>query len=313
MTATKITLREVALRDGLQGVQAHLQTSVKCDWILLASAAGVRHVEVGAFVAATRLPEIADTAEVVAFARTEPGLAVSVMVRDFAGAQRALAAAVEQLSLPIAASESHNRANVGKASAKMLDELRHIRVGRDASNKETRIEVAIGTAFGCALEGAVAPAKVARLVDDSLAAGADGVILADSFGYARPAAVRESFSQAIRLAGVERLSGHFHATEDGGVANVMAACELGVTRFDASLAGIGGCAFLPGSAGNVALDRLVEECAKREIATGIDPFTLRELRRFVGTQTGLAALVRARRDGQLTLQTGMPGVPNDCL
>jgi len=179
-----ITLREVGLRDGLQGVQAHLQTAVKCDWILLASAAGVREVEVGAFVAPERLPQMADTAEVVAFARTEPGLSISVMVQDLDGAQQALAAGVDLIGLPIAASESHSRANVGKTPAEMLVELCRIRAARDAAGSTARIEVAIATAFGCALEGEIAPARVMQLLEACFESGADRVNLADTFGRA---------------------------------------------------------------------------------------------------------------------------------
>jgi hydroxymethylglutaryl-CoA lyase len=288
--AASITLREVGLRDGLQGVQASLQTAAKCDWILLASAAGVRDVEVGAFVRPERLPQMADTAEVVQFAKTERGLTISVMVQDLEGAHEALDAGVDLLGLPIAASDSHSRANVGKTSAEMLAELRRIRAVRDAARSSTRIEVAIATAFGCALEGPIAPPRVLQLLNACLESGADCVNLADSFGHANPTAVRELFSRAIQVAGAERLSGHFHATEDGGVANVLAAQELGVSRFDVSLAGIGGCAFLSGSSGNVALDSVVAECARHGIETGIDLQTLRELRRYVGARTDHALL-----------------------
>lgn len=288
-----VTLREVGLRDGLHSFKTPLPTLVKFDWVLLGYAAGLHEIEVGSFVRPDVLPQMADTAEVVAFAKTVPDLVVSVLVHDRAGARDALAAGVDLLTLPISASAAHCVANVGKTPEQMLAELRAICAERDALGSRCRVEAGIGTAFGCALEGDVAPDKVLRLVQASLDAGVECIGLSDTIGAARPEAVRSLFAQARRIAGNTQLSAHLHDTGDQALPNVTAALEAGVERFDASLAGIGGSSFLPDIGGNVSIEAVTSLLAGRGVDTGIELARLRELNTFVRKQPDAQGLFDA--------------------
>ncbi|MDD2545437.1 MAG: hydroxymethylglutaryl-CoA lyase [Burkholderiaceae bacterium] len=271
-------VREVGLRDGLQSLETVLPTARKCAWIAAAFAAGQREIEVGSFVPARLLPQLADTAEVLAYAKTLPGLVATVLVPNLKGAERALECGADLLLLPLSASHAHSLANLRKTPDEVVAEMARIRAARDASGKKTLIEGGVGTAFGCTLQGAVKPAEVLRLMMALLDAGADRVSLADTVGYANPRAVAELFEQAIQLAGERFCCGHFHDTRGLALANVYAALQVGVTRFDASLAGIGGCPHAPGASGNAATEDLAFMLAACGVDTGLDIPALLALR-----------------------------------
>jgi hydroxymethylglutaryl-CoA lyase len=276
--SSAVVIREVGLRDGLQSIATILPTRRKIEWIRRAYDAGQREIEVGSFVPARLLPQMADTPEIVGFARTLPGLFVSVLVPNLRGAEAAFAAAADLLLLPISASHVHSRANVRKEPDAMIAELAQIRALRDSSGARTLIEGGIGTAFGCTMQGHVDPKEVLRLMGRALDAGADRVSLADTVGYADPAAVTALFEQAVTLAGPRFWCGHFHDTRGLALANVYAALRVGVTRFDASLGGIGGCPHAPGASGNVATEDLAYMLASMGRPTGIDLRMLLPLR-----------------------------------
>ncbi|MFZ4284819.1 hydroxymethylglutaryl-CoA lyase [Variovorax sp. HJSM1_2] len=262
-------IREVGLRDGLQSLATILPTPHKCEWIQAAYAAGQREIEVGSFVPARLLPQLADTAELVAFAKTLPGLFTSVLVPNLRGAEAAITAQADLLLVPLSASHAHSLANLRKTPDEVVAELAKIRATRDAAGSKTLIEGGVGTAFGCTLQGRVEPAEVLRLLQALLDAGADRVSLADTVGYADPAQVRSLFAQARQLAGERFWCGHFHDTRGLGLANVLAALDVGVTRFDACLAGIGGCPHAPGASGNVSTEDLAYMLASMGIHTGL--------------------------------------------
>ena len=264
------TIREVGLRDGLQSIKSVLPTRHKLEWIRAAYAAGQRELEVGSFVPARLLPQLADTAELVAYAKTLPGLVVSVLVPNLKGAQRALECEADLMLLPLSASHAHSLANLRKTPDEVVAEIGRIRAARDASGARTVIEVGMSTAFGCTLQGRVEPAEVLRLLQAVLDAGADRVGLADTVGYADPAMVRSLFEAGFKLAGKRLACGHFHDTRGLGLANVYAALQTGVTRFDACLGGIGGCPHAPGASGNVATEDLAYMLASMGIPTGVD-------------------------------------------
>ncbi|HVO88258.1 MAG TPA: hydroxymethylglutaryl-CoA lyase [Casimicrobiaceae bacterium] len=265
-----VCIREVGLRDGLQSIAQVMPTEHKTQWIAAAYAAGQREIEVGSFVPARLLPQLADTMAVVAFARTLPDLCVSVLVPNLKGAEHALQSGAHVMLLPLSASRAHSRANLRKEPDEVVGEIARIRAARDAARSRCIIEVGISTAFGCTIQGRVDPQEVLRLVAAALDAGAERVGLADTVGYADPAMVSELFDQARRIAG-ERLScGHFHDTRGLGMANVYAAWQCGVTRFDATLGGIGGCPHAPGASGNVATEDLAYLFASMGVATGQD-------------------------------------------
>ena len=271
-------IREVGLRDGLQSIQTILPTARKCEWIADAYAAGQREIEVGSFVPAKLLPQLADTAELLAFAKTLPGLSASVLVPNLKGAERALEGDADLMILPLSASHEHSLANLRKTPDEVVAELSRIRAARDASGKKTLIEGGVGTAFGCTLQGEVKPAEVLRLMQALLDAGADRVSLADTVGYADPNAVSKLVEQALRIAGDKFCCGHFHDTRGLALANVYASLQLGVRRFDASLAGIGGCPHAPGASGNASSEDLAFLLEATGVSTGIDINQLLALR-----------------------------------
>ncbi|GAC1390423.1 MAG: hydroxymethylglutaryl-CoA lyase [Variovorax sp.] len=264
----RVAIREVGLRDGLQSVARVMPTEQKLEWIRLAYQAGQREIEVGSFVPARLLPQLADAGEVLAYAMTLPGLVASVLVPNLQGAERAIDAGAPLLLLPLSASRAHSLANLRKTPDDVLTEIGRIRAARDAAGARTLIEVGISTAFGCTIQGRVEPAEVLRLVKAALDAGVDRVGLADTVGYADPRMVRELFELVLPVAGERLNCGHFHDTRGLGLANVYAALELGISRFDACLGGIGGCPHAPGASGNVATEDLAYMLASMGIATG---------------------------------------------
>lgn len=292
-----MVVREVGLRDGLQSIQTILPTECKREWIRAAYEAGQREIEVGSFVPPRLLPQLADTAELVHFAKTLPDLFVSVLVPNLKGAERAIAAQADLMLVPLSASHAHSLANLRKTPDEVVAEVARIRAVRDAAGSRTLIEGGIGTAFGCTLQGAVEPAEVLRCMQALLDAGADRVSIADTVGYANPAAVRDLFGQARKIAGEKFCCGHFHDTRGLALANVYAAMETGVARFDATLAGIGGCPYAPGASGNAASEDLVFMLGGMGIATGIDINRLLALRArlagWLATETLHGTLWRA--------------------
>jgi hydroxymethylglutaryl-CoA lyase len=274
----RVVIREVGLRDGLQSLRTILPTAHKMAWVRAAHAAGQREIEVGSFVPARLLPQLADTAEVLAFAKTLPGLRASVLVPNLKGAERAIEHGADLMILPLSASHAHSLANLRKTPDEVVGELARIRAARDAAGSTCLIEGGVGTAFGCTIQGEVKPAEVLRLMQALLDAGADRVSLADTVGFADPAAVARLFEQALRLAGERFCCGHFHDTRGLALANVHAAVQLGVARFDASLAGIGGCPHAPGASGNAATEDLAFMLEAMGIDTGLDLAALLALR-----------------------------------
>lgn len=271
-------IREVGLRDGLQSIATILPTEHKREWIRAAHAAGQREIEVGSFVPARLLPQLADTAELVAFAKTLPGLFVSVLVPNLRGGENAMAAEADLMIVPLSASHAHSLANLRKTPDDVVGEVARIRAARDSTGSSTLIEGGVGTAFGCTIQGQVEKSEVLRLLQALLDAGADRVSLADTVGYADPAMVRDLFEEALKIAGERFWCGHFHDTRGLGLANVYAALEVGVNRFDACLAGIGGCPHAPGASGNVSTEDLAYMLGSMGIATGVDIARLLALR-----------------------------------
>lgn len=264
----RAVIREVGLRDGLQSIATVMPTATKLEWIRGAYDAGQREIEIGSFVPARLLPQLADTAEVLAFAKTLPGLIASVLVPNLKGAERAMDCGAEFMLLPLSASHAHSLANLRKPPDEVVDEIKRIVDARDARGAHTKIEVGMSTAFGCTIQGRVEPSEVVRLVKAVLDAGADAVGLADTVGYADPAMVRSLFEAVLPVAGDKLNCGHFHDTRGMGLANVYAALELGISRFDACLGGIGGCPHAPGASGNVATDDLAFMLASMGIESG---------------------------------------------
>ena len=224
------------------------------------------------------LPQLADTAELVAIAKTLPRLHVSVLVPNLSGAEAAIASGAHGMVLPLSASHAHSLANLRKTPDEVVAEAARIRAARDAAGSRMILEGGVGTAFGCTLQGEVKESEVLRLMQALLDAGCDRVSLADTVGYADPAAVQRLFTKARAIAGDRLWCGHFHDTRSLGLANVYAALLTGVNRFDACLAGIGGCPHAPGASGNVATEDLAYLLRSIGLDTGIDLPALLALR-----------------------------------
>ena len=278
-----IILREVGLRDGLQAIARVLPTAHKLQWLREAHAAGLREIEVGSFVPARLLPQLADTAELVSEALQLPGLVVSVLVPNLKGAQHALDSGAHAMLLPLSASHAHSLANLRKTPDEVVADIARIRALVDASGSRCLLEVGMSTAFGCTIQGAVPEPEVMRLLRAVLDAGADRVGLADTVGFADPLQVSRLFSQAFEIAGDRLACGHFHDTRGLGQANVFAAWQAGVRRFDGCVGGIGGCPHAPGASGNVATEDMAYLFRSMGVPTGVDVEALLALRQQLST------------------------------
>lgn len=266
----QILVSEVGPRDGLQSIAAVMPTAAKRRWIAALAAAGLREIEVCSFVPAKLLPQMADAGEVVAGARLLPGLSVAALAPNLRGAQAAFEAGAQKITLPVSVSEAHSLANVRKSHAQMRDEVRAVVALRNASYPDVALEAGLSTAFGCTLSGAVPDADTLSMAADMARLGVDEIGLSDTTGYANPAQVRRLF-RALHAEVGERAGGaHFHNTRGQGLANVVAALEAGVTTFDASQGGLGGCPYAPGATGNIVTEDLVFLLESMGLDTGID-------------------------------------------
>ena len=268
-----VLVSEVGPRDGLQSIAPVMPLAAKEAWIAAEAAAGVREIEVGSFVPAKLLPQLADTAEVVAFARTIPGLTFAVLVPNLKGAEAAVRSGVHKITIPLSVSETHSLKNVRRTHAQMLDEVRAIvaLLRSLPADQRPKFEGGLSTAFGCTLEGRVPADRVVRLADALMEAGCDEVGLSDTTGYAHPAQVRALVTRVRATVGSHALCGlHLHNTRGLGLANVLAGLEVGITTFDSSLGGLGGCPFAPGASGNIVTEDLVFMLEAMGLRTGID-------------------------------------------
>lgn len=279
--STGIIIRDTSLRDGLQNIARVVPTDIKLQWLHGLYEAGFREIEVGSFVPPKLMPQLADTAQIVAAARKLPGLLVSVLVPNLRGAQAAIEHEADLMVLPISASHAHSLANLRKTPDQVVEEIRRIREEIDASGSACRLEAGISTAFGCTIQGHVAHEEVLRLVEAVMDAGVDQVSLADTVGYADPRQIGSLFTKTLAIAGDRLMCGHFHDTRGLGLANVMACLDAGITRFDVCVAGIGGCPHAPGASGNVCAEDLVYLMHSMGLPTGIDFDRLLALREQV--------------------------------
>ncbi len=273
MTDIDILVSEVGPRDGLQSIDRIMSTAAKKAWITAEAAAGLREIEVGSFVPAKLLPQLADTAEIVAHARTIPGLTVAVLVPNAKGAAAAIAAGAHKITLPLSVSETHSLANLRRTHAQVLVEAKTIAdmIKTLPDGERPHFEGSLSTVFGCTLEGAIPDAQIARLAEGLMAAGCDEVGLSDTTGYADPSAVKRLIALVKRAAGDDALTGiHLHNTRGLGLANALMALECGLTTLDSSLGGLGGCPFAPGASGNIVTEDLCFMLAAMGLRTGID-------------------------------------------
>jgi len=290
----RVLVSEVGPRDGLQSVKATMPTHLKIRWIQALAAAGLQEIEVGSFVHPKLLPQMADAREVVQAARQIPGLTVLALVPNLMGAQRAIEAGAHKITIPVAASQLHNMANVRMTCEQSIDAVREICRLRDelaSAPGLSRVDVegGIASAFGCTREGPVSEDWVFEMADRLAQAGVDSIGLSDSVGFANPVQVRRMFTRLNAMLGEKAGGAHLHNTRGQGLANVVAALEAGVRTVDSSQGGIGGCPYAPGATGNIVTEDLVYLLESMGYDTGID----------------IDALVAARA----LLEEGLPGEP----
>jgi hydroxymethylglutaryl-CoA lyase len=283
-----VKVREVGPRDGFQNEPEVLPTAAKIRLIELLGATGLRRIEVTSFVRPDVIPQLADAEEVLDAVRLPAEVAVSVLIPNERGLERALAhrERFQEINGFLSASETHNRKNVGRSVAESLSGLG--RVFARSRAEGLRCEGVISTSFGCPYEGHVPVERVIEIARELVHLGAQEVGFGDTTGMANPVQVREFFGRALsELAGVE-LTAHFHNTRGQGLANVLAALEAGVESFESSFGELGGCPVPAGATGNIATEDLVSMLHEMGIETGVDLGALLEASRAAQTALGRA-------------------------
>jgi len=271
MNDIDILVSEVGPRDGLQSIGSVLPTAVKNTWIRAQAEAGFREIEVGSFVPPSVLPQMADTAEVVTAARTIAGLSVAVLVPNLKGAENAVRAGADKISIPFSVSETHSLKNVKRSHEQMFEEVRRIAELVASLDDKPHFEAGLSTAFGCTIEGPVSEDLVVRSAERLMECGVAEVGLSDTTGYANPEQVKRLVRKVQSAVGKENITGvHLHNTRGLGLANALAAIEEGITTIDSSLGGIGGCPFAPGASGNIVTEDLVFMLQAMGLETGVD-------------------------------------------
>ena len=278
-------IREVGLRDGLQLVKTILSTEQKLEWCRRAAQAGVAEIEVTSFVPPKVVAQFVDADAVARGVTMIGGFTAAALVPNLRGAERAFETGIAKINYVLSASEAHNQANVRRSTQESLDDFVRIVALRDEVAKGNKGKISIGagiaTAYGCTISGAVSEKRVVQIAEQLARSGADEIIVADTVGYANPAQVERLMRAIGRAVGSRPVACHFHDTRGLGLANVTAALNAGVRRFDASLGGLGGCPFAPGATGNINTEDCVFLLESLGYETGIDIEALVSLRATV--------------------------------
>lgn len=300
---SSVLISEVGPRDGLQNCKTIMPTAEKKRWIAALAEAGVAEIEIGSFVSPKLLPQMADTAEILDFAVTIPGLVVAVLVPNLKGAVAAIEGGAHKITLPMSVSETHSLRNIRRTHDQVIDEARAIAelIRATPEGKRPHFEGSLSTAFGCTLEGPVPEDIILRCAERLMAAGCDEVGLSDTTGYGDPASVKRLIRSVRATVGAENLTGvHLHNTRGLGLANALAAYDEGITTFDGSLGGLGGCPTAPGASGNVVTEDMVFMFESMGISTGID------LRKLMATREIVAAALPDEELYGFTPRAGLP-------
>ncbi len=262
-----VDIREVSLRDGLQ-IEQPIPLAAKLELLAAVAATGVREVEATAFVSPSKVPSMADAAELAAHLRDYPDIEFSALVASPNGARRAVAAGLRSIEYVVAASDAFSKANVGRPRAEATDQIEDIvAIAHDAG---VTVEVIVATAWDCPFEGPTQPQRVLELGAAARAKGVDRFSIADTIGTTTPGRVRSLIAQLRPVLDDMPLGGHFHNTRGTGLASAYAAVGSGVTRLDASVGGLGGCPFAPGATGNIATEDLVYLLRDSDIEVDVD-------------------------------------------
>lgn len=279
-----VVIKEVGPRDGLQNEQVTIATEDKIAWINQLSRSGVTHLEITSFVNPQWIPALADAVEVALGIDRVPGVTYSALVPNARGLERALSANIDEVAVFLSASETHNRKNINKTIDDTLPLLKEVAAAALSAGKKVRGYVS--TVFGCPYEGQVATDSVLRVTNALLEMGVSEVSLGDTTGIANPRQVKEVLAILLARFSPAQLAMHFHDTYGSGLANVYASLQMGMTTFDASTGGLGGCPYAPGAAGNIATDDLLYMLHGMGIHTGIDHERLLAAAAFIQSKIG---------------------------
>ncbi|AKS36727.1 hydroxymethylglutaryl-CoA lyase [Mycolicibacterium goodii] len=288
-----VDIREVCLRDGLQ-IERPIPLSAKVEILEAIVATGVREVEATAFVSPSKVPALADAAELAAQLPRFPDVEFSALVASPNGAKRAIAAGLHSIEYVVSAADSHSRANVGRSSAEATAQIAEIVA--IAHDSDTSVEVIIATAWDCPFDGPTDPQRVLDIVSAAVGYGVDRLAIADTIGTTTPRRVTTLVGQVRPLIGDLPLGAHFHNTRGAGLASAYAAVQAGITRLDASVGGLGGCPFAPGASGNIATEDLVYLLRDSDIGVDVDLHAAIEAARVAQRAVGHdlpSALLRA--------------------
>ncbi|WP_457106602.1 hydroxymethylglutaryl-CoA lyase [Methylobacterium sp. P5_C11] len=289
----RVRVVEVGPRDGLQNEPATVPIAVKAALIEALAEAGLTHIEAGSFVSPRWVPQMADTAEVLARLRPRPEVVYSVLVPNLQGLERALACGVREVAVFAAASESFSRRNINGSIAESLD--RFAPVLEAARAKNLRVRGYVSCVLGCPYAGDVAPEAVARVAASLHAMGCHEIALGDTIGTGTPLKAQRLIERVAADVPVQAIALHFHDTYGQALANILACLELGVSVVDSAVAGLGGCPYAPGAAGNVATEDVVYMLHGMGIATGIDLDALAEAGRSIARHLGIAPASKVAR------------------
>jgi hydroxymethylglutaryl-CoA lyase len=263
-----VTLIEVGPRDGLQSEKRIVPTATKIEIISDLVSAGIKMVQVGAFVSPRRVPQMADSDRLPSLLPPLPGVIYNYLVLSRGGFDRALRSGATSVEISASASNTHSKRNTGMPGEKAVSDA--VMMIATARERGLHVRASIQCTFGCVYEGNIAPDLVLATARAFLHRGPDMLVLADTTGMATPETVKALLDRLLPIAGDTPIALHFHDTRGLGLANVMAAMGCGITRFDTSLGGIGGCPFVPGAAGNISTEATVKMMSEMDIETGID-------------------------------------------
>ena len=276
--STAVTVREVGPRDGLQLVSDFLPTKTKLEWITKQAETGFSEIEVTSFVPPKLMPQFADAESVISVTNNLPNVTASALALNFKGVIRAIEAGAKVVNFVLSASEEHSQSNAKTSTEQAINVFKSAQEWQQKNAPNAIISVAIATSFGCSLQGNVPEYQVAKIASQLVEFGAAEITLADTVGYANPLQVKRIFKAVAAEVGNIPLTAHFHDTRGLGLANVVAALDAGVRKFDAALAGLGGCPFAPGASGNIATEDTVYMLETLGLRTGINLEKLMKLR-----------------------------------
>lgn len=264
-----VSIREVGPRDGLQNESKFIPTDEKIQWIDHLSNSGLNYIEVTSFVNPTWIPALSDAEYVAKHIKKNPDVTYAALVPNTKGLFRALESGIDEVAVFISASETHNKKNINKTISETEIVLSEV-VKESISNKKT-IRGYISTVFGCPYEGNIETDQVIRLADSLFEMGINELSLGDTIGIANPVQVKQVLEQLLKRYPANSIAMHFHNTRGTALANALASLEMGISKFDSSLGGLGGCPYAPGASGNLATDDLNYMLKNMGIETNIDP------------------------------------------